>query len=80
MNITDALRAGVNDAETPIEAAYIKLVKECAHLQRAAKEAAYPHPDWPESPEYLATSVNDAAHALLDYAHELLYALKTRTE
>jgi hypothetical protein len=47
-------------------------------LQRAAKDAAFPDPDYPESPEYLANSVNDAAHALLDYAHDLLYALKTR--
>jgi hypothetical protein len=78
MNISDALRASVISAENPVEAAYIKLVKECARLQRAAKDAAFPDPDYPDRPEYLANSVNDDAHAILDYAHELLYALKNR--
>jgi hypothetical protein len=78
MNITDALRAIANQSADPVDAAYIKLIKECSRLQRAAKDAAFPDPDYPESPEYLATSVNDGAHAILDYAHELLYALKAR--
>jgi hypothetical protein len=76
MNIADALRANANDAENPVEAAYIKLIKACARLQREAKDAAFPDPDYPESPEYLATQVNDGAHEILDLAHELLYALK----
>jgi hypothetical protein len=75
MNIADALRANANESN-PLEAAYIKLIKECARLQRAAKDAAYPDPDYPESRAYLENNVNDGAHAILDYAHELLYALK----
>jgi hypothetical protein len=77
MNLADALRANANDAD-PVEAAYIKLVKTCARLQRAAKDAAYPDPDDPESPTYLANSVNDDAHEILDLAHELLTAIKSR--
>jgi hypothetical protein len=78
MNITDALRANANAAESPVEAAYIKLIKSCSRLQRAAKDAAFPDMD-PlnrESPAYLANSVNDDAHEILDLAHELITALK----
>lgn len=70
----------ITDAESPIEAAYIKLVKTCARLQRAAKDAAFPDPDYPESPIYLANSVNDGAHEILDLAHDLLHALKDRAK
>jgi hypothetical protein len=80
MNITDAIRAKAEDAASPVEAAFIKLVKECNRLQRAAKDLAFPDmdPDYRESQEYLTSCVNDDAHAVLDYAHELIYALKAR--
>ncbi|HEY1888476.1 MAG TPA: hypothetical protein VGG86_20905 [Roseiarcus sp.] len=77
MNIDIALRVNANDpGTTAVEAAYIKLVKACARLQREAKDAAFPDPDYLESPEYLATSVNDGAHEILDLAHALLHALE----
>jgi hypothetical protein len=81
MKIDIALRANANDpGTTAVEAAYIKLIKACARLQRAAKDAAYPDPDYPESPAYLATSVNDGAHEILDLAHDLIHALESARE
>jgi hypothetical protein len=77
MKITDALRADANHEEnTAVEAAYIKLCKACARLQREAKDAAFPDPDYPESPDYLRIQVNDGAHEIIDLAHELITALK----
>ena len=79
MNIQTALRSPVQDAETPIEAAFITLVKECARLQRAAQDAVYPDPDYPERPEYLRAQVTDGAHAIIDYALELAFLLKAQS-
>ena len=79
MTINDALRADAKLAETPIEAAFITLVKECRRLERAAHDAAYPDadPDYRERPEYLRTQVTDGAHAIIDYALELAFLLKS---
>jgi hypothetical protein len=80
MNIADALRAAATDSADPVEAAFIKLIKTAARLQRAAKDAAFPDEDntYPDSPAYLANCVNDDAHEILDLAHDLLTAIKTR--
>jgi hypothetical protein len=80
MNIADAIRADAGKADSPVEAAFIKLVKTCSRLQRAAKDAAFPDmdPAYRDSPAYLANCVKDDAHEILDLAHELLTAIKTR--
>jgi hypothetical protein len=62
----------------PVHAAYDTLVKECERLERAAKDAAFPDAEYPEHPEYLRTQVLDGAHAIIDYAHDLIHALKAR--
>jgi hypothetical protein len=81
MNIADALRANANESD-PAEAAFIKLCKACARLQRSAKDAAFPDmdPDYRDSEAYLRNAINDDAHEILDLAHELLYALKANPE
>ena len=88
MNIPEALRirpsSPTNGNLTTLDSAFVALVKECDRLQRFAHDAAYADPRDPdgptyrESPEYLANQVNDAAHAIIDYAHELLTLIKGR--
>jgi hypothetical protein len=82
MKLADALRLDVKDAESPVEAAYIALVKSCARLQRAAHYAAFPEvelePRYRDSPEYLQNSLKEDAHEVIDYAYELLHAIKNQ--
>lgn len=78
MTIKEALRADAKRAASPIQAAYITLIKECERLERAAQDAVYPDDDYRESPEYLRIQVTDGAHAIIDYALELAFLLKAR--